>query len=208
MATQAAPGAGTRLFHPHFEGHDQISARTLGFWLYMLSDALIFTGLFVAYAVLNNPMGAAGGPIATQIVNPVEGIWQTYAVLGSVAAYSLATVALKKGSKAGVMAGIVISILLALIFLGYEVRDLMGLMAQGHGPDRSGFLSAFFVLIATHGLHMMFGILWMLVMLVQIPTLGFSPNVVARLLNLRMFWQFQATVWVLVYVYVYMIGAF
>lgn len=197
-----------RLFHPHFAGHDQISARTLGFWLYMLSDALIFTGIFAAYAVLNNPMAAAGGPIAPQIVNPIEGLWQTYAVLGSVAAYSLGTVALKRGSKTGVMLGILVSIALAIVFLGYEVHDLKDLIAQGYGPGRSGFLSAFFVLIATHGLHMVFGILWMLVMLVQIPTLGFSANVVARLINLRMFWQFQATIWVLVYVYVYMIGAF
>jgi cytochrome o ubiquinol oxidase subunit III len=208
MAIQAPPGAGTRLFHPHFEGHDQISARTLGFWLYMLSDALVFTGVFVAYAVLNNPMAAAGGPIAPQIVNPQEGLWQTYAVLGSVATYSLGTVALKSGNKGGVMLGIVLSIVFAIIFLYFEAHDLLDLLAAGNGPTRSGYLSAFFVLVATHGLHMLFGILWMLVMLIQIPTLGFSANVVARLINLRMFWQFQATIWVLVYVYVYMIGAF
>jgi cytochrome o ubiquinol oxidase subunit 3 len=208
MSTEAAPTAGTRLFHPHFEGHDQISARTLGFWLYMLSDALIFTGIFCAYAVLNNTMGAASGPIAPQVVNPVEGLWQTYAVLGSVATYSLGTVALKSGNKAGVMIGILLSIALALVFLGYEAHDLLDLLAKGDGPSRSGFLSALFVLIATHGLHMVFGLIWMIVMLVQIPTLGFSANVVARLLNLRMFWQFQATIWVIVYVYVYMIGAF
>lgn len=207
MSTEAAPGADTRLFHPHFAGHDQISARTLGFWLYLLSDALIFTAVFAAYAVLNNPMGAAGGPIATQVVDPVEGLWQTYAVLGSVATYSLGTVALKSGNKAGVIIGILLSIALALVFLGFEAHDLLGLLAKGDGPSRSGFLSAFFILIATHGLHMVFGIIWMLVMLIQIPTLGFSANVVARLLNLRMFWQFQATIWVLVYVYVYMIGA-
>jgi cytochrome o ubiquinol oxidase subunit 3 len=158
--------------------------------------------------VLNNPMAAAGGPIAPQVVNPVEGLWQTYAVLGSVATYSLGTVALKSGNKAGVMIGILLSIALGLVFLGYEAHDLLGLLAKGFGPGRSGFLSALFILIATHGLHMVFGILWMLVMLVQIPTLGFSSNVVARLINLRMFWQFQATIWVIVYVYVYMIGAF
>ena len=208
MSTQAAPGAAPRLFHPHFAGHDQISARTLGFWLYMLSDALIFAAVFAAYAVLNNRMGAAGGPIAPQVTNPLEGLWQTYAVLGSVATYSLGTVAMKSGNKAGVMLGIILAIALALVFLGFEAHDLLGLMARGDGVTRSGYLSAFIILIATHGLHMVFGIIWMLVMLVQIPTLGFSANVVARLLNLRMFWQFQATIWVVIYVYVYMIGAF
>ena len=207
MSTEAAPGADTRLFHPHFAGHEPISGRTLGFWLYLLSDSLVFAALFAAYAVLNNPMAAAGGPIAPEIVNPVEGLWQTYAVLGSVATYSLGTVALKSGNKAGVMIGIILSIALGLIFLGYEAHDLLGLLANGNGPARSGFLSAFFILIAAHGLHMIFGLIWMVVMLVQIPTLGFSANVVARLINLRMFWQFQATIWVLVYVYVYMIGA-
>jgi cytochrome o ubiquinol oxidase subunit 3 len=208
MATHTPPSEGVVLFHPHFAGHDQISARTLGFWLYMLSDALIFAALFAAYGVLNNPMGAAGGPIATQVANPVEGFWQTCAVLGSVATYSLGTVALKSGNKGGVMFSIVLAILLAFIFLGFEAHDLLDLLAKGDGPTRSGFLSAFFVLIATHGLHMLFGIIWMLVMLVQIPLFGFNANVVARLLNLRMFWQFQATIWVILYVYVYMIGAF
>jgi len=208
MSTDSPAAEGARLFHPHFSGHDQISARTLGFWLYLLSDALVFTAVFAAYAVLNNAMGASGGPIATQVVDPVEGLWQTYAVLGSVATYSLGTVALKSGNKAGVMLGIILSIALALVFLGFEAHDLLGLLAKGDGPSRSGFLSAFFILIATHGLHMVFGLIWMLVMLVQIPTMGFTANVVARLINLRMFWQFQATIWVLVYIYVYMIGAF
>ncbi|WP_026438879.1 cytochrome c oxidase subunit 3 [Acidocella facilis] len=207
MAHQAAPDANTRLFAPGFAGHSQISARTLGFWLYMLSDALLFTALFAAYAVLDTPMNAAGGPIASQIVNPVEGFWQTIAILGSVTAYSLATVALKTGNRAGVMLGIVAAMVLAVVFLGFGFNDLATLTAQGNGMDRSGYLSAYFVLILTHAIHMLFGLIWMLVMLVQIPRDGFNEMVVARLLNLRMFWQFQATVWVCVYIYVYMIGA-
>ncbi|GAN81177.1 cytochrome c oxidase subunit 3 [Acidocella aminolytica] len=207
MAHQAAPGANTRLFHPGYEGHSQISARTLGFWLYMLSDALLFTALFAAYAVLDTPMNAAGGPIASQIVNPVEGFWQTIIILASVTSYSLATVAMKNGNRSGTMLGIVVALVLGAAFVAFGFNDLASLAAQGNGMDRSGYLSAYFVLILTHALHMIFGALWMLVMLVQIPRYGFNEMVVARLLNLRMFWQFQATVWVCVYIYVYMIGA-
>ncbi|MBU6418663.1 MAG: cytochrome c oxidase subunit 3 [Proteobacteria bacterium] len=207
MAHDTAPTANTRLFRPGYEGHNQISARTLGFWLYMLSDALLFTALFAAYAVLDTPMNAAGGPIASQIVNPVEGFWQTIAILGSVTSYSLATVAMKNGNRGGTALGIVAAIALAVVFLAFGVNDLTTLAAHGDGMDRSGYLSAYFVLILTHAIHMGIGILWMLVMLVQIPRYGFNEMVVARMLNLRMFWQFQATVWVCVYVYVYMIGA-
>lgn len=207
MAHQAAPGANTRLFHPGYEGHSQISARTLGFWLYMLSDALLFTALFAAYAVLDTPMNAAGGPIASQIVDPIEGFWQTIVILGSVTSYSLATVAMKNGNRAGTVLGIVGAMVLAVVFLAFGINDLSTLAAHGNGMDRSGYLSAYFVLILTHAIHMGIGILWMLVMLMQIPRQGFNEMVVARLLNLRMFWQFQATVWVCVYVYVYMIGA-
>lgn len=207
MAHQAAPGANTRLFHPGFEGHSQISARTLGFWLYMLSDALLFTALFAAYGVLDTPMNAAGGPIASQIVDPVEGFWQTLVILAGVTAYSLGTVAMRSGKKNGLALGIIVAIVMAVVFLGFGYHDLAGLAAKGAGMDRSGYLSIYWVLILTHAIHMGIGILWSLVMLVLVARSGFNEMNVARLLNLRMFWQFQATVWVCVYVYVYMIGA-
>jgi cytochrome o ubiquinol oxidase subunit 3 len=196
------------LWHFGHEIHDPISNKTLGFWLYMLSDALIFAAIFAAYGVLDQPMNAAGGPTAANIMHPVAAFWQTLAVFTSVFAYSLATVALKTGNKAGVMLGIVVSLVLGVAFLGLELHDFVTLFAEGATPDRSGFLSVFFILIATHGLHMIFGLLWMLVMLVQIPRFGLTTDVVSRLLNLRLFWQFQAAVWVCVYIFVYLRGAF
>jgi len=187
--------------------HDPISTKTLGFWLYMLSDALIFAGLFAAYGVLAQPMNAAGGPTIAQIVHPVSAFWQTIAVLSSVLAYSLATVALKTGNRGGVLLGIITAIVLGTVFVGLEFSDFVTLFAIGATPDRSGLLSAFYVIVATHGLHMMFGILWMLVLIPQIIRSGLTTAIVARLLNLRLFWQFQASVWVCVYVYVYLRGA-
>ncbi|HTJ90334.1 MAG TPA: cytochrome c oxidase subunit 3 [Acidocella sp.] len=194
------------LWHYGHEEHDVISAKTFGFWLYMLSDALLFAGLFAAYAVLDHAMNMAGGPVEAQVVHPIAATWQTLAVLSSVFAYSLATVALKRGSRAGLIAGMAVAIVLGAVFIGLELADFASLVHTGATPDTSGFLSAFFVLIASHGLHMAFGLLWMLVMLVQVLRFGLSTAVVAQLLNLRLFWQFQASVWVCVYVFVYLKG--
>jgi len=194
------------LWHFGETEHDPISTKTLGFWLYMMSDALIFAGIFAAYAVLDQPMGFATGPTAAQVVHPVTAFWQTLAVLTSVAAYSLATVALKTGNKQGVLLGIVVALVLGAAFVGLEISDFVTLFNAGATPQTSGFLSAFFVLVATHGLHMLFGMLWMLVLIPQIIRYGFTTDVVTRLLNLRLFWQFQASVWVCVYVFVYLRG--
>jgi cytochrome o ubiquinol oxidase subunit 3 len=196
------------LWHYGETEHDPISTKTLGFWLYMLSDALIFAGLFAAYGVLDQPMNTAGGPTALQIMHPVAAFWQTIAVLSSVLSYSLATVALKTGNRNGVLLGIIIAILFGGVFIALEFTDFAALFAIGATPDRSGFLSAFYILVAAHGLHMMFGILWMLVLIPQIIRAGFNTAVVTRLLNLRLFWQFQASVWVCVYVFVYLRGTF
>jgi cytochrome o ubiquinol oxidase subunit 3 len=207
-ASRGSDGPLPPLWHYGETEHDPISTKTLGFWLYMLSDALIFAGLFAAYGVLDQPMNFAGGPTAAQIMHPLAAFWQTIAVLSSVLSYSLATVALKTGNRNGVMIGIVVAILFGGIFIALEFTDFASLFAMGATPDRSGFLSAFFILVATHGLHMMFGILWMLVLLPQIMRSGFTTAVVTRLLNLRLFWQFQASVWVCVYVFVYLRGTF
>jgi cytochrome o ubiquinol oxidase subunit III len=208
MATQRPATADSVLWQHEPEAHDDIAARTLGFWLYMMSDALIFAALFAAYGVLDHTYNTAGGPAARQIVHPIDGFWQTLAVMTSVLAYSLATVAMKMRSRPGVILYTAIALVLGLVFLGLELGDFGRLIAQGDGPDRSGFLSIYFVLIGTHGLHMAFGILWMLVMMVQVARSGFTSNIVARLLNLRMFWQFQASVWVCVYAFIYLRGAF
>lgn len=207
MAHEIVPGPDTRLFHPGFAGHNQISGRTFGFWLYMLSDALLFASLFAAYAVLDTPMSAAGGPTAAQIVDLPEGFYQTIILVASVTAYSFATVAMKKNNRLGANIAIVIAMLLGAAFIALGLTDLAVLSSKGDGITRSGYLSIYFIFILTHIIHMLFGMLWMLVMIVQVTRSGFSEMVVARLLNLRMFWQFQVSVWICIYIYVYMIGA-
>jgi cytochrome o ubiquinol oxidase subunit 3 len=141
------------------------------------------------------------------VVHPIAAFVQTVVVLSSVFSYSLATVALKQGNKQGLLLGIVVAILLGGVFIALELRDFADLYAQGATAQTSGFLSAFFLIIAVHGLHMIFGIIWLLVMGAQVLRLGLTAPVIAQLLNLRLFWQFQAAVWVCVYVFVYLKGA-
>jgi cytochrome o ubiquinol oxidase subunit III len=207
MAINPVEGELPPLWQYGHEAHDMIATKTLGFWLYMLSDALIFAGLFAAYGVLDHSMNAAGGPTEAQIVHPIAAFWQTIVVLTSVFAYSLATVAVKHNYRQLVALGILAAMLLGAVFLALEIADFADLYAHGATPQVSGFLSAFFVLVATHGLHMAFGILWLFVMLIQVVRFGLTAPVIAQLLNLRLFWQFQAAVWVCVYVFVYLKGA-
>jgi len=194
------------LWHSGETLHDPVATKTLGFFLYMISDALIFAGLFAAYAVLDQSMNTAGGPTPAQILHPAAAFWQTLAVFGSVYAYSMATVALKYRNRGAMMLGMAVAFALGLVFIGLEIRDFLDLIAQGAAWTRSGFLAAFWILIAAHGAHMAVGLLWMAVMMMQVMVLGITGDVVTRLLNLRLFWQFQAAVWVCVYVFVYLRG--
>ncbi|MDD2862759.1 MAG: cytochrome c oxidase subunit 3 [Acidiphilium sp.] len=197
-----------RLWARHHPEPDPIAMKTLGFWLYMLSDALIFAGLFAAYAVLDHKFNAAGGPQIKNVVHPLEAFVQTIVVFTSVLTYSLAMVGLKARNRMFVLAGLLSAFVLGGVFLGLEINDFATLVAHGITPERSGLMSIFFVLIATHGLHMAFGMLWMAVMMVQVALKGFTTEVVTRLLNLRLFWVFQASIWVCMFVFVYLNGAF
>lgn len=186
--------------------HDTISTRTFGFWLYMLSDAMIFAGLFAAYVVLDHGYNAAGGPMGAALVHPGSAYAQTLAVFTSVLAYGGVMVALKRGSRGGVLAGLLVAAALGAVFLGLEVHDFIALFQAGIVPQRSGYLSAFFALVMTHGIHMAFGLIWMLTMFFQVAAQGFTDKTVYRLLNLKVFWHFQAVIWVLVFTFVYMRG--
>lgn len=188
-------------------GHDVIATRTLGFWLYMLSDAMMFTALFAAYAVLGHEVNAAGGPWATTVAHPGVAFQETVWLFSSVLAYGFAMIALKKGHRGGVMIGIAAALLIALGFLSVDIHEIAHLFHMGAIPERSGYLSIFFTLVFYHGLHVVAGIAWMLVMLIQVASLGLNEKVVYRLLNLRLFWHFQAVMWVFMFTFLYLRGA-
>ncbi|MEJ2060237.1 MAG: cytochrome c oxidase subunit 3 [Gammaproteobacteria bacterium] len=198
------PGNASLWDYEH-HGHDVISTRTLGFWLYMISDAMIFAALFASYGVYVHH--TAGGPTARDIVHPLYAFWETLVVFSSVFAYGLAMNSLKHGSQSGVLFWLFVAFALGVVFIGMDTHEFVDLVAQGAVPARSGFLSAYWTIVLTHGVHMVFGLIWMIVMLIQVATDGFKGDIVYRLLNLKLFWHFQAVIWVCVFSFVYLRGA-
>ena len=210
MSATAGPtlnGRPVKLWDDSGHEHDMMSTRLLGFWLYMLSDSLVFAALFAAYGVLSYPMSFADGPSAKQVVEPVYGYLETVVFFGSVLLYGLAMVELKDNRPKAVLLWIAAAFLLGCGFVGMEVDELLRLAARGAVPQRSGYLSAFFTILAVHGVHMVFGLLWMIVMVIQVARQGLTLKVVYRLINLKVFWLYQAVIWGLVYSFVYLWGA-
>jgi cytochrome o ubiquinol oxidase subunit 3 len=187
--------------------HDMISTRLLGFWLYMLSDSLIFAALFTAYEVLSYHSALAGGPGPGDVAQPLHAYFETIVLLTSVLAYGLAMVALKRNQPRVLFGWLALSALIGLGFLGMEWSDLARLVQQGDGPQRSGYLSIFFALIGVHAVHIAIGLLWMVVMLVQMTRNGLSVLVVYRMANLKIFWLYQALIWTFVFTFVYLRGS-
>lgn len=186
--------------------HDKIGTHTLGFWLYMLSDSMVYAALFSASVVLGHRMNAAGGPMGATVLHPLSAYWETLLLLASGLAYGLALQGLKRGRKAVVLAWMTVAFLLGAGFAALSVHTLLALIARGITPERSGYLSADFALIVYHALHIGLGLVWFLVMMIQVAVFGFHPNVVYRLLNLKLFWFFQSFVWVLVFSFTYLRG--
>lgn len=195
------------LWQSHPPGHDVISTKTLGFWLYLLSDSMIVSSLFASYLVLNHRVNAAAGPTAGMVVHPVVAFFETVLLFSGILAYGFAMVGLKRGDKKAVLSGLASAIILAVGFLVIEGVDFAGLAGHGMVPERSGFLSAFYALVLYHGAHLVFAILWTLVMIAQVAREGFTENVVYRLLNLKLFWFFQGFLWIYVFFFVYLTGA-
>lgn len=185
-------------------GHDFIATRSIGFWLYMMSDAMLFAGLFAAHGVYMHNF--AGSFTAKEVIHPINALWPTLFIFTSVLVYGFGMVALKKGNQAGVVNALVLSFLLGIGFLYMEWREFSELYAMGAIPEVSGFLSDFWIIVLTHATHVFFGLLWMLVMIVQVARKGFTQNTVYRLINLKLFWHFQAVIWVCVFTFVYLMG--
>ena len=202
------PGAGdVKLWADLGHEHDMMSTRLLGFWLYMLSDSLIFAGLFVAYVVLSYPTAFAGGPTPADVVSPLYGYAETVVLFTSVFAYGMVMVQLKHDHPRMAMRWLAVSFLIGLAFIGMEAQELNRIAAAGELPQRSGFLSIFWIVIVAHAVHLAFGLLWMAVMVMQIGRSGFTQLVTYRLANLKIYWLYQGLIWTFVYTFVYLRGS-
>jgi cytochrome o ubiquinol oxidase subunit III len=183
---------------------DVYEQRAFGFWLYLMSDAIIFSLLFATYAVMarNN----AGGPTANTLFSLPNAFTETMLLLFSSITFGLATLAMKSGAKERMLSWLLVTFLLGLGFVGLEIREFHGMVRAGAGPDRSGFLSAFFTLVGTHGLHVTFGLIWILIMTSQVIIKGLTVPVTSRFLRLGLFWHFLDIIWIGIFSIVYLPG--
>lgn len=187
--------------------HDMISTRLLGFWLYMLSDSLIFAALFAAYGVLSYDTSLAGGPGPRTVASPNYAYVETVVLLTSVLFYGLAMVELRRNRPRALIGWLVAALLFGAGFIGLEWHELADLAAGGATPQRSGYLAIFFTLIAVHGVHIAIGLIWMAVAIAQVARDGLTVLVVYRLANLKVFWLYQALVWSFVFTFIYLRGS-
>ncbi|MEJ5978001.1 cytochrome o ubiquinol oxidase subunit III [Novosphingobium sp. PS1R-30] len=207
MADAQQPADAAPAFYvldPHEHHHEPGSGTLLGFWIYLMSDALIFATLFATYGVLSTSY--AGGPSPREIFELPLVALNTAILLVSSITYGFAMIAMQEGKLGGTRLWLAITGLLGLAFVGVELFEFGNLITEGATPQRSAFLSAFFTLVSTHGLHVSFGILWIGVMLVQLGQRGLHAENQRRLLCLSMFWHFLDVVWIGVFTFVYLLG--
>jgi len=185
-------------------GHDALANRPFGFWIYLMSDLVLFAALFATFAVLSRSY--VGGPSGRELFDLPHVFTETLCLLFSSASYGLVMLALHRNRKAQVLAWLAVTFVLGASFIFIEVSEFHTMILAGNGPARSAFLSAFFTLVGTHGTHVSFGLIWMLVMMLQIARKGLTAPVRTRLLCLSLFWHFLDIVWIGVFTVVYLMG--
>ena len=177
---------------------------TYGFWIFLLSDIVMFSALFASYAVLVH--ATAGGPGGAQLFNQVSVAIETGCLLAS--SYTCGMMSLAIGSRRRFVTYLCAAITFALgaAFLALEINEFAGMVARGATPQRSAFLSAFFALVGCHGLHVTAGLIWLTVMMALVAIKGFRPTVERRLLCFSLFWHTLDIIWVGIFTVVYLMG--
>jgi cytochrome o ubiquinol oxidase subunit 3 len=176
-----------------------------GFWIFLLSDIVMFSCFFASYAVLLGQ--TAGGPSGAQLFDLKSVAAETACLLLSSFTCGLASIAADVRSARWYQAAMAATCVLGLAFLALEGREFAGLVAQGAGPTRSAFLSAFFALVGCHGVHVSAGILWLLTMMAQVFAKGFRADILRRMLCFALFWHALDIIWVAIFSVVYLLGS-
>ncbi|OSM98048.1 MULTISPECIES: cytochrome o ubiquinol oxidase subunit III [Lonsdalea] len=190
--------------HAEHGHHDAGATKVFGFWIYLMSDCILFASLFATYAVLVN--GVAGGPTGRDIFELPFVLVETFTLLFSSITYGMAMIAMNKGDKSRVNQWLALTFLFGLIFICMEIYEFHNLISEGYGPNRSAFLSAFFALVGTHGIHVTSGLIWLVIMMIQVSRRGLTATNKTRLMCLSLFWHFLDVVWICVFTVVYLMG--
>lgn len=177
---------------------------TFGFWVYLMSDCVLFAGLFATYAVLHTQ--SFGGVAIDDLVSLPYVLAETILLLVSSFTVGLALLVAHKGKKSLALWALAATLVLGLGFLGMEVHEFAGLIAEGAGPARSAFLSSFFALLGGHGLHVALGSVWMLVLMAHVAYRGLHEGTLRKLACLALFWHFLDVIWIFIFTFVYLFG--
>jgi cytochrome o ubiquinol oxidase subunit 3 len=187
-----------------FDRPDALANRAFGFWVYLMSDLILFSTLFATFAVLEH--NYAGGPTGHELFRLPYIFGETLFLLFSTASCGLTVLAMRNGKKSSVLIGLFVTFLLGFGFIVMEVHEFYQLILEGNGPDRSGFLSSFFTLVGTHGAHVTFGLIWIAVLIGQVIPKGLTTPVQSRLIRWSLFWHFLDVVWIGIFTFVYLKG--
>jgi len=198
--TATYPGAAK----PRYLPASRFSITGFGFYVYLLSDAILFSALFATYAVLHG--ATAGGPTGREVFSLPTVALETGCLLTSSFVCGLGMQAAEHRNKLGVMAMLAAVFVLGAAFLGLEISEFSRMVHQGAGPDRSAFLSGFFALVGAHGAHITVGLVWILVLAVHLLQMGFSPSFQRRLFCFSLFWHVLDVVWIAIFTFVYLLG--
>ena len=205
MSADELKHAGLNLKHADPLTHEMAGPAVFGFWVFLMSDAILFALLFATYGVMLN--GTAGGPVPHEVYEIKSAFIETMILLASSFTFGMATLAMKYEHKQHqLQLWLAVTLLLGLAFIGFEIHDFMKMFAKGEVPSRSGYLSSFFALVPTHMLHVTAGCVWAVVLMAQIRKFGLDPLVKINVIRLSLFWHFLDIIWIAIFSVVYLQG--
>lgn len=193
--------ADTRVPDPH---QDTFSKVVLGFWMYLMTDCILFASLFATYAVLHN--NTFGGPASRELFDLSTAFVETMILLLSSVTCGLGMLAALQNKKNHVIAWFCVAFILGASFVAMELHEFRQFVQEGNSWTRSGFLTSFFTLVGTHGLHVSIGLLWMIVVMAQVFFSGVTIDTFRRLVVFSLFWHFLDLVWIFIFTFVYLMG--
>ncbi|GAA0376049.1 cytochrome o ubiquinol oxidase subunit III [Paenibacillus motobuensis] len=191
--------------HAHHDQHPDIEEmRLLGFWIYLMTDVMIFGTFFATYIVLKNSTN--GGPDPANLFELGGVIASTFILLASSYTCGLAVLAMNKGRLRALLGWLAITALLGACFIGLEISEFAHLVNRGATMGTSAFLSAFYTLVGTHGLHVSLGLVWMVALMLQLAKRGITPVTKRKVQVISLFWHFLDVIWIFVFTVVYLMG--
>jgi cytochrome o ubiquinol oxidase subunit 3 len=188
----------------HEGHHDLESLRLMGFWIFLITDCILFGTLFATYIVLHG--NTAGGPSAGELFQMPGVIAETFILLTSSFTSGLAVLSMNRGNRKGLIGWLAVTALLGASFITLEVTEFVKMVHEGATIGTSAFLSGFYTLVGTHGLHVSLGLVWMTALMIQLGRHGITPVTRRKVGIISLYWHFLDVVWIFVFTIVYMMG--